>query len=139
MSAKVFVSHSRRDAEVAKKIASALQKIEAPRTVFTFLDDKDIQAGQDFRDAVRANIQSSDAVLVVATSPEAIANTWIGYEVGVAEALHKPVILAASNRFSSSDFQEDLSSFPVVPFDPERPESAAREIAGRLTSSERDA
>jgi nucleoside 2-deoxyribosyltransferase len=139
MNSKIFISYSRRDAAIAKRIAHALEKIEEPQTVLTFFDDKDLKAGADFRETVRSNIQSSDAVLVVATSPDAIAHTWTGYEVGIAEALRKPVILAASNRFPSSDFQEDLSSLPIVQFDPERPEKAAPEIAGRLASSQKDA
>lgn len=133
---KVFVSSSRRDAAIAEKIALALRQIDfdSGRAVTTFID-RDIDAGSDFRDAIHKALRKSDAVLVVATSPELASNGWIGYEIGMAEALHKPVILAMTDRHSLSEFPEDFSSVRSVIFDPNKPEGAAREIAGQLVSS----
>ena len=132
--AKVFVSYSRRDAAVAERIAHALRGVQTPRKVTTFLDQEDLKAGEDFRSAIYTNLQKSDAILVVAASPEAVSNSWVSYEIGMAEGLNKPVILAASNRYPLSDFREDFKSLPVITFDPEEPEGIAQEIAGRLTS-----
>ncbi len=95
--AKVFVSYSNRDAAVAEKIAHALREVQSPRKVKTFLDRKDVGAGEDFRKSLFANLQTSDAILVVAASPDAVSNSWVSYEIGMAEGLNKPVILLASN------------------------------------------
>jgi len=139
-STKVFVSYSHRDAAVAEKIADALRAFDL-RTggAVTTLSARDIPLGSDFRDAVREMVKSSDAVLVVATSPELASHSWTGYEIGMAEALGKPVILATSDRHSLSEFPEDFKSVRSVVFDPEKPEGAAREIAGRLMSKSLDA
>jgi nucleoside 2-deoxyribosyltransferase len=132
--AKVFVSYSNRDAAVAEKIAHALQGVHAPRKWKTFLDRKDIGAGEDIRKSLYANLETSDAILVVAASPDAVSNSWVSYEIGMAEGLNKPIIVLTSNRYSPSDFREDFKSFPIITFDPEEPEGVAQEIAGRLTS-----
>jgi nucleoside 2-deoxyribosyltransferase len=130
---KLFVCSSRRDAAVTRKIALALREVAADQTITTFLD-QDIKAEDDFRKVIRTEIRKSDAVLVVASSPEMVSGGWIGYEIGMAEALHKPVILLTTDRHSLSEFPEDFASFPVVVFDPDKPDRAAREIDGRLTS-----
>jgi hypothetical protein len=131
--AKVFVSFSNRDAAVAEKIAHALQEIKSPSKVKAFLD-RDFKKGDDIRKTIQTNLETSDAILVVAASPEAVSNSWVSYEVGMAEGLNKPVIVLMSNRYSKSDLREEFKSFPVITFDPEEPEGIAREIAGRLTS-----
>jgi hypothetical protein len=131
--AKVFVSYNRRDAAVAEKIARALRRVKTPRTLTTFLD-RNMKPGDNFRETIYKNLQDSDAVLVVAASPDVVSSSWMGYEIGMAEALHKPVMLLTSDRYSLSEFPEDFASFPVVVFDPDNPEGAAQEIAGRLTS-----
>jgi hypothetical protein len=133
---KVFVSFTRQDAAIAKRIAHALSEIDldSGRPVTTFID-RDIASGSDFREAIQKTLRKSDAVLVVASSPERASNGWIGYEIGAAEALRKPVILATSDRHSLSEFPEDFSSVHSVIFDPDKPEGVAREIAGQLMSS----
>jgi hypothetical protein len=127
---KIFVSHSRRDSAVAEKIAQAVQGVGRLRIV-TFLD-KDLKPGDDFRKATDVNLRSADAVLAVVASPDAARNSWMDYEVGAAEALGKPIIVLASNRHSLSEFPEGFRSFPVVVFDPDEPEGAAKEIVGRI-------
>jgi TIR domain len=129
---KIFLSYSRRDAGVAEKIARALQQAGG-RRIETFLD-QNIKPGDNFRRTVETNLRDSDAVLVVISSPYSAASSWMGYEIGAAEAMHKPVMLAKSDRHSLSEFPEDFGSFPVVVFDPEKPEGIAQEIIGRLAS-----
>ena len=109
------------------------KEFRTPRKWKTFLDRKDIGAGEDIRKSLYANLQTSDAILVVAASPDAVSNSWVSYEIGMAEGLNKPIIVLTSNRYSPSDFREDLKSFPTITFDPEKPEGVAQEIAGRLT------
>jgi|ERR1700722_18533911 nucleoside 2-deoxyribosyltransferase len=127
---KVFVSYSRRDAAVAEKISQALRGIK----VLTTSLDTDVKPGDDFRKAIFSSLKSSDAVLAIATSPDVASHSWTGYEIGAAEALRKPIILMTSDRYSLSEFPESLASYPVVVFNPEQPERAAREIAERLSS-----
>jgi hypothetical protein len=130
---KIFLSYSRRDADLATKIASAIQeaKEEVPR-IQTFLA-QNIKPGDDFKKTIETNLRESDALVVLA-SPYSVAHSWIGYEMGAAVAMDKPVMVVTSDRHSLSEFPEDFGSFPVVNFDPEKPEQIAREIIGRLKS-----
>jgi nucleoside 2-deoxyribosyltransferase len=129
---KIFLSYSRKDSAVAEEIAQALRTTKG-HSIVTFLDQS-IKPGDDFRKATETNLRTSDAVLVVVASPYAAANSWMSYEIGAAEALHKPVMLVTSNRHSLSEFPEEFRSFPVVVFDPDKPEGVAQEIIGRLKS-----
>ena len=98
-----------------------------------FLTVKTLALEKIFENPSTQNLQTSDAILVVAASPDAVSNSWVSYEIGMAEGLNKPIIVLTSNRYSPSDFREDLKSFPTITFDPEKPEGVAQEIAGRLT------
>ena len=129
---RIFFSYSRRDSAVAEKIAHALQEAGSP-PITTFLD-QNVKPGDDFRKAIETNLRASDAVLAVVASPYAAANSWMGYEIGAAEALRKPVILVTSNRHSLSEFPEEFGSYPVAVFDPDEPEGVVQEIIGRLAS-----
>jgi hypothetical protein len=129
---KIFLSYSRTDSVVAEKIARALRKT-GKEHIDTF-HDQDLKPGDDFRKAIDTNLRTSDAVLVVVASPYAAANSWMGYEIGAAEALRKPVMIATSNRHSLSEFPEEFRSFPIVVFDPDKPEGIAQEVIGRLAS-----
>ena len=93
--AKIFVSYSRRESAIAEKIAHALQ--EAGQT---FLD-RNLKPGEDWRKAVETAIKISDAVLVVIASPDTVGSSWTGYEIGMAEALGKPIMLLTSDRHST--------------------------------------
>ena len=134
--AKVFVSYSRRDSAIAEKIVHALQEA-GPPPIETFLD-QDLKPGEDWRKAVETAIEISDAVLVVIASPDTVGSSWTGYEIGMAEALGKPIMLLTSDRHSLSEFREDFASLPVVIFDPQTPERAAKEIIGRLASAKKE-
>ena len=128
--AKVFVSYSNRDAAVAEKIAHALQGVQTPRKWKTFLDRKDIGAGEDIRKSLYENLQTSDAILVVAASPDAVSNSWVSYEIGMAEGLNKPIIVLTSNRYSPSDFREDLKSFPTITSTPRNRKGSRKKSPG---------
>jgi nucleoside 2-deoxyribosyltransferase len=125
----VFISHSARDGALADIIPRELERLG--RSVF--IDRRDILPGQDFREALRTAIQESKTVLALISSPHAAANSWMGYEVGMAEALGKPVLTLASDRLALSDLPDDVSSRQIVNFDPQSPESAAREVVERLS------
>ena len=130
---KIFISHSSRDKAIAEKIASALRDIRTPQKIRTTLYEN-VKKGEDFGESIYKTLQDSDAILVVAASPEAVSSSWVSYEIGMAESLSKPVILLASNRYSRSDFREDFKSFPMITFDAEKPEGVAQEIAERMAS-----
>lgn len=100
----------------------------------TFNPAKDMSPGQDFRRTLQSEIANSDALLTLISSPSTASESWIGYEIGIAEALEKPVVTLASDRFSLSELPSDLTSRLIVNFDPQSPEGAARDVVERLSA-----
>jgi nucleoside 2-deoxyribosyltransferase len=128
--ANVFISYSHKDSALAARIARELGVHG-----FEVFADSDVRPGQDIRVRLQAAVEKADVVLALISSPHAAANSWMGYEVGMAEALHKPVLTLASDRLSASDLPSDVSSRQIVYFDPQSPESAAREVVERLAAA----
>jgi predicted nucleotide-binding protein len=127
---KVFLSYSRRDGNLAATIARELRKygVEA-------LLDESVRPGDDFRRSIKSAIRKSDGFVLVVTSPDVAASSWRGYELGMAEALGKPILLLLSQNHSAAQLPSDLAGLPIAAFDPERPELMGREIVDRLLAA----
>jgi len=124
----VFLSHSRRDADLAARVAHELRQLGVePFDVFA-----SASAGEDLRKTIKDAIRRADGFVLVVGAPEVTSSSWAGYELGIAEALAKPVLILLSHNRTASELPLDMREIPVVPFDPERPERAAREVADRL-------
>ena len=128
--ANVFISYSHKDSGLAERIARELGDLG----VDVFIESS-IAPGQDIRAALKTAVAKSDIVLALISSSYAAANSWMGYEVGMAEALNKPVLTLASDRLAASDLPSDVSSRQIVYFDPQSPESAVREVVERLAAA----
>jgi nucleoside 2-deoxyribosyltransferase len=127
---RVFLSHSRRDANLAAGIASDLQRYGVEAVV-----DESITAGDDLRRTINSAIRRADAFVIVVTSPDAAASSWTSYELGMAEALGKPILLLLSQNHSAAQLPSDLAGLPIAAFDPQRPEKVGREIVDRLLAA----
>lgn len=75
---QVFISHSSIDTWVAKKIALEIESCGAK----TFLDEVDIDYGDDFEDEILQAARNSDELLVLMT-PWATKRPYIWLEIGV--------------------------------------------------------
>ena len=72
---RVFISHSESGIRLAEELARALEA----RNVRTWLDKRDISAGEDWRAAVKSAIESADRFLFVVT-PEETVSPWVRRE-----------------------------------------------------------
>jgi hypothetical protein len=126
---KIFVSHARRDAMLAAQIVKALKD----RGLDT-LDAASLSPGDNWRQAVRDAVKRSSALVVVLASPEAGTNAWLGYEVGMAEALGIPVLVVVSRNFPGSSMPSDLRDIQAIAFDPANPAAAADALAARIVA-----
>ena len=128
---RVFLSHSRRDSDLAAGIARELRKqgIE-PLDVF-----ESIAAGEDWRQTVKSAIRRAEGFVLIVSTPEAASTSWSTYELGMAEALGKRTLLLLSNNYATAQLPLDLAGLPIVPFDPTHPEVAAREVVDRLMAA----
>src|SRR5258708_1297930 len=83
---QVFISHSGRDNEFARDLASFL---EEGGEIKTFVDDHDIRPGEHFVSRIESGL-NTDAVLVV-LSPDAVQADWVQKEWKAALASSIPV------------------------------------------------
>jgi hypothetical protein len=74
---KIFISHSSRDTWIAKQIAHHIRKTGAE----TFLDELDIQHGDDFEEEI-LKAEASCSELLVLLTPWSITRSWIWLEIG---------------------------------------------------------
>lgn len=127
----VFISYSRRDADLANSVAAALERLG-----FHALDPgRELQPGDDLRKAIRAAIKRSDAVVMLVASPQSLASSWSLYEAGMAEALGKKVMVLLPNTHSVTELPADVASSPIVELDPKAPDRAAHDIVARLAAA----
>ena len=74
---QVFISHSSVDTWVARQIARAVEQCGATY----FLDEADVEYGDDFEDKILAAVRASQELLVLLT-PWAIKRPYIWLEIG---------------------------------------------------------
>ena len=84
---KVFISHSNLDTWVALQLKGRIEAAGAA----TFLDEADIEHGDDFEERLLEATERSDELLVLLT-PWSLKRTWIWIEVGAMWGQRKRVI-----------------------------------------------
>jgi nucleoside 2-deoxyribosyltransferase len=99
------------------------------------VDASGIAVGGNLRESVKSAIRGADAFVLVVTDPESAAASWTSYELGMAEAMGKPILLLLSQNHSAAQLPSDLAGLPIAAVDPERPESMGREIVDRLLAA----
>jgi nucleoside 2-deoxyribosyltransferase len=124
----VFITYGRRDAEMAARVQSALENLGLE----VLNPARELWAGADWRGELQSAIKRSDALIALVSTPHYLQSSWTSYEVGMAEALGKQVMLLLPDKYPATELPEDFASTQVVDFDPQAPERAAREIASRL-------
>jgi CheY-like chemotaxis protein len=103
MTEKIFMSYAHQDRRYAKIVERALrqQGILVTDDVI-FLDPHEhLKAGADFRKEIRAQITAATKVVVVATA-NAESSEWVNYEVGMADALGKPIVVVGRKGMGKS-------------------------------------
>lgn len=128
---RVFLSHGARDAHLAAAIVRELRKhgIEA----FDIFESPAL--ADDFRKTIKSAIRRADGFVLILGAPESASSTWASYELGMAEALGKPILLLLSHNHAASQLPADMTGLAIVSFDPAQPEQAGREIVDRLLAA----
>jgi hypothetical protein len=98
---RVFVSHSGDDIWVAEQIAKGIEDCGAT----TFLDRRDIAAGDNFKRRIHEEIVKSDELLALFT-PWSRRRAWVRHEIGMADILKKRIV-CVFYKVSVADFQAD--------------------------------
>lgn len=84
---KIFISHGSCDSWVAEQIANAIHTTGA----LSFLDEKNIPKGQDFKKRIYEEIKECDELVVLIT-PWSLKRSWLWIEIGAAWIQDKPVV-----------------------------------------------
>jgi TIR domain len=79
---KVYISHASADTWIARKVCEDVHKLG----IEVFLDNKDIQTGEDFDALTTENIANSNEMIVL-VSHAALKSNWVMIEFGAARAL----------------------------------------------------
>jgi hypothetical protein len=89
---QVFVSHAKADASRVKGILKGLVSTGVLHQADQVFNEKDLPSGhRSLRDEVRKQIQAASKVIVV-WGPNSATSQWVNYEIGLADALGKPII-----------------------------------------------
>jgi len=127
----IFISYSSRDAGLAAVIAGELEK-----SGVSLIDPiKTLSTNDSWRDAIRAAMERSKALLLIVGSPDAASAGWQMYETGMFEAAGKPVIVLAPNTYALADLPIELRDTSVRMFDPRKPELVVRSVASEILAA----
>jgi WD40 repeat protein len=100
-SLEVFISYSRTDSDLARKINDALQELGKT----TWFDQESIATGTDFQQEINRGIASSDNFLFI-ISPKSVNSPYCAGEVEYAKNLGKRFITALHRPLSDDDKQK---------------------------------
>lgn len=84
---KVFISHSSAETWIAHKICEDIMRLG----IDVFLDNKDIQTGDDFDIKTDEHIVDSDEIIIL-VSQAALRSHWVMIECGAARVLRKRLV-----------------------------------------------
>ena len=98
---RVFVSHSGDDIWVAEQMARCLEACGAG----SFLDRRDIAAGDSFKDRIRSELPQCDELLALFT-PWSRRRAWVRHEIGMADMLGKRSV-CVFYKVTIEDFRND--------------------------------
>jgi len=87
MKHKVFISHSATDTWIAQQIARYIEELGAS----TFLDEADVEYGDDFEDCILEAVRTSQELLVLLT-PWSLKRPYIWLEIGAIWGLGRRVV-----------------------------------------------
>jgi nucleoside 2-deoxyribosyltransferase len=126
----VYISHSRADSAFAEQLRSRIQALGAN----VWSDEVGIRPGEDFEQALREALETSDGVVLVVPEPGTAKANAAFFEAGAARALGKPVV-AVLPRAEPSRVRElpsEVSSLAVFDGSQVAPEALAEKIVSAL-------
>jgi hypothetical protein len=101
----VFISHSGKDTWIAKQIAREVSQCGAT----PFLDEADVEVGEDFEESILSFLEQAHELLVLLT-PWALDRPYVWAEIGAAWGRRIPIV-GILHGMSATEFQ----SRPGVP------------------------
>jgi len=107
----VFISYSRADSDIARKLNNELQ-LQGKTTWF---DQESIASGADFAREIEQGIQSSDNFLFI-LSPQSVNSPYCAMEVEYAAKLNKRFVTLLHRSVNSADLHPELAKVQWIDF-----------------------
>jgi TIR domain len=126
----VFISYSTEDRDLATAIAEELRRAFNP-AILKLTIDVEFSLGTNWRDRLRADLGTTDILLVVATGKQKISHSFTGFEVGYFDSsvAHSPkmanfpdldrVMIPIAIFTKTPETMSDIQALQInTPFDP---------------------
>ncbi len=110
-SVDVFISYSRADSDLARKLNDALQQ----QGKITWFDQESIASGSDFKEEIYRGIKASDNFLFI-ISPRSVNSPYCRGEVEYAASLHKRFITVLYQEVETSNLHPELGKVQWIDF-----------------------
>ena len=110
-SLEVFISYSRSDSDLARKINEQLQELGKT----TWFDQESIATGTDFQQEIYRGIESSDNFLFI-ISPKSVNSPYCADEVEYAQRLNKRFVTILHRSLSEEDRRKQPSALASVQY-----------------------
>ena len=110
-SLEVFISYSRADSDLARRLNEALTSLGK----LTWFDQESIASGEDFRREIYQGIEISDNFVFI-ISPKSINSPYCSDEVEYAQKLNKRIITILHQKVAAKDLPPALASIQWLDF-----------------------
>ncbi|MBD2290667.1 TIR domain-containing protein [Microcystis wesenbergii FACHB-1317] len=110
-SLEVFISYSRADSDLARRLNEALTSLGK----LTWFDQESIASGEDFRREIYQGIEISDNFVFI-ISPKSINSPYCSDEVEYAQKLNKRIIPILHQKVAAKDLPAALASIQWLDF-----------------------
>ena len=100
MSHKVFLSYTYQDHELAELFKSRIAELlpqENKETVDVFDARTDLVVGMDIRRSIKVAIEAASTIVII-SSESADASPWVNYEIGLADAMGKDLVIVGKKE-----------------------------------------
>ncbi len=138
----VFISYSSEDRDLATAIAEELRRAFSP-AILKLTIDVEFSLGANWRDRLRADLETTDILLVVATGKQKVSHSFTGFEVGYFEGSieHAPkmanfptqdrLMIPIAVFTKTPETMSDIQALQInTPFEPIVVDTAALKNAG---------
>jgi WD40 repeat protein len=110
-SLEVFISYSRADSDLARRLNEALTSLGK----LTWFDQESIASGEDFQQEIYRGIETSDNFLFI-ISPKSINSPYCSDEVEYAQKLNKRIITILHQKVAAKDLPPALATVQWLDF-----------------------
>jgi pSer/pThr/pTyr-binding forkhead associated (FHA) protein len=107
---RVFISYSRRDMDVADKLAAALEKIGFE----VIIDRRDLPYGEEWQRELADLVLRSDTVLFL-VSAHSVASQWCKWELARVQELRKRLFPLAIGMVTIDSLPEEIRKVHILP------------------------